>query len=372
MEREYLDTITVTKNEHSTITLAGEIPWSELEKHRNSAVQAVSKHIKIDGFREGHVPEQMLIQKVGEMAIITEMAERAIARVYPDIITHHALEVIGYPSVSITKIAKDNPLGFSITVAIMPTITLPDYHTIAKEINARKESKEVTEDDVEKQIGDILRQKMAYERLQSKAQKNTSDHVHGPNCSHDEALPTEEDADITIPELTDELVQSLGQKGQFTTVSDFKEKIREHLRIEKEREVDSAHRAKITDAIVDQSIIDLPSVMVDSEIKQMFAQMEDDLTRAQLKMEDYLNHIKKTRDDLSKEWTPAAEKRAKLQLILNEIAKKENITPTQTVVDTQVAHLMDQYKDADESRVRVYVTSVLTNEEVMKKLEEAV
>ena len=86
-------------------------------------------------------------------------------------------------------------------------------------------------------------------------------------------------------------------------------------------------------------------------------------------MEDYLGHINKTKDDLKKDWTPSAEKRAKLQLVLNEIAKKEKVSPDQSRLDTEVDQLMTQYKDADEKRVRVYVASVLQNEEVMKKLE---
>ncbi len=129
------------------------------------------------------------------------------------------------------------------------------------------------------------------------------------------------------------------------------------------------HRAKITDAIIDQTLVTLPQVMIDAELNQMFAQMESDLTRAQLKIDDYLEHIKKTRDDLKKEWTPSAEKRAKLQLVLNEIAEKESITPSAGAVDSQVSALLEQYKDADEARVRIYVTSMLQNEEVMKKLE---
>jgi trigger factor len=115
--------------------------------------------------------------------------------------------------------------------------------------------------------------------------------------------------------------------------------------------------------------MDLPQVLIDGEIDQMFGQMNEDLDRAHLKMEDYLTHIKKTKEDLKLEWTPAAEKRAKLQLALNEIAKKDNITPDKAQLDTQVDQLMEQYKDADETRVRIYVTSVMTNEAVMQMLE---
>jgi FKBP-type peptidyl-prolyl cis-trans isomerase (trigger factor) len=69
------------------------------------------------------------------------------------------------------------------------------------------------------------------------------------------------------------------------------------------------------------------------------------------------------------EWTPAAEKRAKLQLILNEIAKNETLELDAGKVDHEVSHLLEQYKDADEARVRIYIESIMKNEEVMKMLE---
>ena len=86
-------------------------------------------------------------------------------------------------------------------------------------------------------------------------------------------------------------------------------------------------------------------------------------------MDDYPAHIKKTKEDLTAEWTPAAEKRAKLQLVLNEIAKKENITPDKDQLKSQVDQLAAQYKDADPHRIAVYVASIMQNEAVMKHLE---
>lgn len=393
MQKEELQKITVEKKEGSTVEIKGELPFGELEKHRKSAVDAISKNVTIDGFRKGHIPENVLIQKVGEMAILSEMAERALARAYPEVVAHHELDVIGHPKITLTKLAKDNPLGFTILVAVVPEITLPDYNKLAKTANAEKESKEVTDEEVDKQINDILRQKAAYERLQSKAKAKgeTTEHVHGENCDHDhdhehaheEDEPIEDKVnaeggegplgdikDLPIPELTDEFVKTLGQPGQFATVADFKSKIKEHIAVEKERDVASRHRAKITDSIVAESKMEMPQILIDSEINQMFGQMEEDLNRAQLKFEDYLGHIKKTREDLIKEWTPSAEKRAKLQLVLNEIAKKEKIEADPSMVDEEVSRLLEKYKDADEKRVRVYISSVLQNEAVLKKLEE--
>ncbi|MEX0913256.1 MAG: trigger factor [Candidatus Paceibacterota bacterium] len=365
----------VEKLEGSRVKITGEIPFEELAKHKAAAVKALGRNIKVDGFREGHVSEAVLIAKVGEMAVLTEAAEKAISATYPKVVEIHELETIGYPEISITKIAEGSPLGFSATATVLPEIKLPDYKKIAKELSGQKGEVSVTDEDVENQIKDILRQKAAYERLQKKAaagEKETHTHddgtVHEGPAHDDDGKPLP-DPDLVIPELTDKVVKTLGAPGQFETVADFKQKLREHLEIEKKREAEGKHRANVTDKIIEGSHFELPALLVDTEIAQMFGQMEEDIKRAGLSMDDYLNHMKKTREELTKEWTPAAEKRARLQLVLNEIAKKEKVEPDPEAVETETKHLLEQYKNADINRVRIYVASVLQNEAVMKMLE---
>lgn len=344
----------------SEVKISGELPYVELESERTAAIVALGKNIKIDGFREGHVPQNVLEKRLGEMTILAEMAERAIAHAYPHILDEHKIQAIGHPKIEITKIAPGNPLGFTATVAVIPEFKLPDYAKLVKEVNKNRPSDELTDEEVLEKINDILRQKAAYERMQSKAQ-----------VSEEDAIQTEEDIEkkLVIPELTDEVAQSLGQPGQFTGVDDLKTKLREHLEIEKKTDNVAKHRGELTDKIVDATEIALPKILIDSEINQMFAQMQEDLDRANLKMDDYLSHIKKTKEEIVKEWEPAAIKRAKLQLVLNEIAKAEKLTPNAELIETQTKELLERFKDADEYRVRIYVASVLMNEEVMKKLE---
>lgn len=383
---DFVKDFSVTKEANSQIKMTGEIPFAELEKQRSGTITALGKDVELDGFRKGHVPEDILVKHIGEARILAEMAERAMAKVYPEAIKAHGLKVVGYPQIEITKLAPENPLGFTATVAVVPEIELPDYKKIASEVNKEKDSTEVTDEELKKQIEDIMRQKIAYERLQKKAAGQK--HVHADGTVHEgpahgedttdlptpesEATKEEEEFDpakVELPELTDEYVKGLGQPGQFETVADFKKMLREHLEIQKKQEVEAAHRAKMTDKIVAESKFELPQVLIDSELNQMFAQMEEDLKRANMKMDDYLSHIKKSKEDLVNEWKPAAEKRARLQLVLNEIATKEQVTPDKEQLDSQVKQLLEQYKDADEARVRVYVASVMQNEAVMKMLE---
>jgi trigger factor len=378
---DFKTAFTVEELPDSQVKISGELPYAELQSERNAALVALGKDLELDGFRKGHIPTPVLEKHLGEMAILSETAERAIAHSYPHIVEAHQLEVIGQPQIEVQKIAPDNPLAFSITVAVVPSFELPDYRAIAQEVNKERPSDEVTDEEVEEKIKEIQKQKRAYERMQElsqkqqEAEKATGDATDLPtpeseSAKADEGPSAEELEKMPLPELTDEYVKTLGQPGQFETVDDFKTKLREHLTVEKKQQNAAKHRADITDKIIDKTEIKLPEILVDSEINQMFAQMQEELDRSNLKMDDYLTHIKKTKEDLKQEWTPAAEKRAKLQLVLNEIAKQEEIVPNTEAVESQTKELLERFKDANETRVRLYVASVLLNEEVMKSLEE--
>ncbi len=359
--------VTITSQDHSMVKIDGEIPFAVLLEQRSAALTALGKELSIDGFRKGHIPERVLVEKVGEMAILNEMAERALSRLYPSIIRDHALDVIGYPSITITKLAPENPLGFSILVAVVPEVSLPEYKKIARAVE--KGSDIVSDTDLESAITDIIRQKHAYERMQQKALAQKEAKEKGLTLPMPETSVAEEsdDTESTVPPLTDEYVKTL---GSFVSVDDFKTKLRVHLATEKHTEVVAKHRATITDRIIEMSTIDLPHVLIDAEINQMFGQMEQDLKRANLSIAEYLEHIKKTKEELAVEWAPAAEKRAKLQLVLNKIATEVPIIVPEERVTEEVARFLSQYPDADAGRVRLYVTTTLTNEAVLTMLEK--
>jgi len=366
---------TVEEMPNCMVKISGELPYAELASERNAAIVALGKNVELDGFRKGHVPSAVLEKHVGEMNILTEMAERAIAHSYPHILHELEIDAIGHPQIEVTKIAPENPLGFTATVAVVPTFKLPDYESIAKEVNLAKPTDEVSDEELEEKIKEIQKSKRAYDRMQEISQAEAQSNENGEEGTEKkqsmEEVQAKVDADTAapLPELTDEYVKTLGQPGQFENVEGFKTGLREHLAMEKKQQVAAKHRADITDAIIAKTEMTLPQILIDSEINQMFAQMEDDLKRSELKMDDYLTHIKKTKEDLAAEWKPAAETRAKLQLVLNEIAKDKEITPDQAEVEAQTKQLLERFKDADTHRVRLYVASMLTNEAVMKYLE---
>jgi FKBP-type peptidyl-prolyl cis-trans isomerase (trigger factor) len=97
--------------------------------------------------------------------------------------------------------------------------------------------------------------------------------------------------------------------------------------------------------------------------------MESDITQMGLKFEDYLKHLNKTTEDLRKDFRVDAEKKAKLALILNEIAKEEKIIADPQLVAKEVAMILEQYKEADPERAQMHAEDVLTNEKIFQFLE---
>ena len=109
--------------------------------------------------------------------------------------------------------------------------------------------------------------------------------------------------------------------------------------------------------------------MIESELHRTEAQFSADIERMGIKIDDYLKHAGKSMEDIRKEWRPHAEKKAKLQLILNAIAVAENVKPDKKEVEEEVDHILEHYKDADREHAAVYAETVLTNEKVFQFLE---
>lgn len=330
-----MNDIKIKELDNSEIEIEGEIPFKELEKHRSGALKALGADIKMDGFRAGHIPEKILIEKIGDPALLEGMANRALSEFYPKIIIEKKINPIASPQITITKLAQGNPLGFKMKVPVMPEVKLPDYKKIAEEVYSKKESVGKITKEEEKKITEQI--------LAAKA-------INGKT-----------------PELTDALVKEL---GEFKNVKDFKEKVLEGIGKEKEFKLKEKRRIEVMEEIIKESEVNLPEIIIESELDKMIAQFQGDIKRMGLEVEKYLENAKKSLEDLRKEWRPEAEKKGKSQLILNKIALEEKLSPKKEKVEAEAKHLMSHHPEANEDRVKVYTEMILTNEKVMEFFEK--
>ncbi len=344
------------------IEFTGSVPFADFAMHEEVALARIAKTLEVDGFRKGNVPPSVARQHINDLALLEAMAEEALMKAYGDIITNHAPNAIGRPDIRITKIARDNPLEFTIKVTVMPEIKLPDYKKIAKEENKEKKDSTVSDEDVEKSI----------EELRKLRARSSMSHTHDDGSVHEGPEHDEHgnEAAVTapLPELNDEFAQSFGE--QFKTVEDLRAKVRENMLMEKNLIESDKIRVKIAERITEGAKVELPDMLIDGEIERMAYQMESDLANSGLTLEDYAKNIGKSLEDLKKEWRPSAEKRVIMQLALDEIANKEDLKPEKEKVDLEVAQLKAMYKDVDELRAKIYVESQLKNEKVFQWLGE--
>src|SRR5205085_1933121 len=118
-------------------------------------------------------------------------------------------------------------------------------------------------------------------------------------------------------------------------------------------------RSLILEKLVTETTVVVPQAFIENELNRMFSQFESDVQGIGLKMEDYLKHIKKTPEDLAKDWKPDAEKRAKLNVILEKIAEEEKIAPDPEEVKKEVEAVTKNYKDIDPLRAQLYVEHMM-------------
>jgi FKBP-type peptidyl-prolyl cis-trans isomerase (trigger factor) len=304
----------------SEALITGEISLPFLVECRKEAVKNLNENASLPGFRPGHIPEDVLVKNIGEMRILEEAAEIAIAKEYSEIITDAKIDAIGRPHISITKLAPGVPLEYKIEVAVRPEFTLPDYKKIVSKVlsEEKKEDLEVTE----KEIQDVI------EELNKREIK---------------------------PELKEE--------------EKLEDLVKESLTREKEIKNKETRRLSIIENLVKETQIAIPKALLEGEKSKMLAQFRGDVENMGLKWNEYLEKVNKTEETIRDEWKDQALSRVKAELILAKIADTEKVEPTPAEVEHETAHLLSHYPGTDPLSAKVYVYGQMRNQKVFEFLE---
>ncbi|HBV01294.1 MAG TPA: hypothetical protein DEF00_02780 [Candidatus Taylorbacteria bacterium] len=324
---------------NSEFFLHVEIPSEEVANERSRLLLRLKQETELPGFRKGFVPEKMLRERAGEMALWEEAAEHVLSGVLSDILRAEKLDVLGRPRVETLKLAPDNPTEFKVTFALYPTLALPDYKKIASLQNSKTpEPIQVGEKEIDAVVAEIIKQ-------------------------HENAAG-EEKKDFV---LTDETVNAF---GGFKTVADFRAKVKEGLAARKEELSKEKRRAELLDALVRESRGDIPGLLIENELARMEHELRGQVENLGGSFDDYLKEVKKDAVALKKEWGKDAERRARLQLMFFQIAREEKIAAEEKSIEAEVKHLLEHHKNADPQSARSFVETLLTNQKVIEFLEQ--
>lgn len=356
--------IKVNKLPKSLMEISIVVDEKEFESYHERGFKRVQETVEVDGFRKGNAPEDIIVKKYGDMIILEEMANQALRDAYVKAIEEEKISPITEPKVSITKLAKGNPLEMTITVPVMPEVTLPAYKKIAQEATKEKETVEVTDKDIE-----VVLEELRKGRATQHNHEHAHDHADHEGHDHEHDHAHAETVEAELPPLDDAFAQSFG--GDFKTLDDLKSKVSENLKLEKEQKIREKRRTAIVEKLIEEAKADIPDALVEGELNNMLAQMRADITRFGGTWEEYLTHTKKTEEEIKADWITDAMKRTMSQLVLHKIAEAEKLTATDEEIEVELVRLLATVQDADEGRAKSYLYQALTNEKVLKFLEES-
>lgn len=323
--------------EKGVATLSVSLPETEVLAKQGMVLESYRDEVELDGFRKGHAPLPMVLAKVGEQRVFEAAAEEAMREALPGIVASLNIKTVGFPLVTFTTLAPGNDVTASIRVGIYPSVTLPDVKALAKEAAGEAGELSATDEEVQKLLAHIRKERAS-----------------DPN---DES---------TWPELTPEFIKEI---SGYETLEALTEAAKRNLEHEKLHMDEERRRAKIMEALITATTFDVPPPLVANEKERMLDQMRSDLANVGMTLEQYLEKINKTEEALREEMSEGAEKRAKLSIIFEEIAQKENLHPAEEDIAAETSELLKHYPSLEEARVRAYVEMTLTNRAVSQMLE---
>lgn len=410
----------------SKLKIEAEITAEEFDDFFNAALKELAKDAEMPGFRKGKIPENIVEEKINPAGLLSEAAEFAIRDTWLKILKETKMDAISQPQVEIVKIAKGNPLVFNLNVEVLPKVELPDIRAIAEKEESKKV--EVTDKEVEESIVWLQQSKAKLSDKDGPLEKGDLAEINYSYISGPADLPQGEQKDgfiigkghfiigmedaligmklgenktfkgqvafgadqkttepvevnvkvdlvnkVELPEINDDFAKSL---GNFENLDALRIDIKKGVTEEKENAEKENRRATILEKIAEKTKFTVPEILIEREEKALFENLEERVAKEMnIPFEQYLTQVKKTEEEVKKEFKKIAGQRVKIFLILNQIEKDENIEATDSEIEERVEQLVKQYPDAEkarkeieESRTKLYIADGIRRTKIFKLL----
>lgn len=424
--------VEMTNKETNVVQLKVELDQEQVKLAIDKAYLKVRKDFALPGFRKGKVPRNILEKRYGVEVFYEEAANIMLQDTYPQAIKDNNIEPVDHPDIEVEQMDIEQPFIYTATVTVKPELTLGQY----KGLGIAREDREITDEEVDKELTSLQNSKAKLITLEADAAAADQDQViidfvgrmdgnefEGgagknyplvlgsgsfvpgfeeqligaktgdkilvkvtmPDEYHSEQLAGKEvefEVNVnevkrkSLPALDDDLAKEV---GDYATLAELKTFIKERLQARADDHAVQHQRQNVVDAVRDNSAVDIPAVMIDNEVEAMVKQMGNRFAQQGLQLEDYLNYSGKKLDDIKAEMRPEAEKNVKTELMLDTVAKVENISVDQADLDQEIAELAKAYgQKTDSLRANLEaagqlygIEQVITHRKVIDFLTEA-
>ena len=385
----------VEKLEKNMAKLTIEVSAEELEKALQNAYQKQKSKISIPGFRKGKVPRQMIEKMYGAEIFYDDAANELIPKAYSDAYDECELDIASQPKIDVVQIEKGKPFIFTEEVAVKPEVTLGEYKGLKvdkvstrvtqKEVDAKiqeeaeKNARTITVEDRPVQDGDevILDFEgfvdgVAFEGgkgenypltigsgsfipgfeeqlVGAESGKEVEVNVTFPEDYHAEDLKgkaavfkctVHEIKAKELPEIDDEFAAEV---SEFDTLDEYKADVKAKIKEQKEAEGKTKKEDQAVEQAVANAEMEIPDAMLDTQVRQMADDFAQRLMQQGLSMEQYFQFTGLTAEKMLEDLRPQALKRIQTRLVLEAIAKAENIEISDEKLDAEIAKMAEAY-----------------------------
>ena len=387
--------VQVENLDKNMVKLTIEVPAEELEKAIEAAYKKQKNQISVPGFRKGKVPRVMIEKMYGVGVFYEDAANTLMQQNYPSAVDESGVDIVSRPTVDVVQIEKGKPFIFTAEVAVKPEVTLGKYMgvTVTKidtsvsedEVNEALEqqrnnnARTISVTDRPVAVGDTavidfegFVDGVAFEGGKGENHpleigshtfidtfedqlvgKNAGDEVE-VNVTFPEQYQA---ADLAgkpatfkvkineiktkeLPELDDEFAQDV---SEFDTLAEYKESLKKNLEEKKENEAKRTKEDEAVQKIIDKSKMDIPEAMIDTQCETMIEEFAQRIAQSGLSMDQYLQFSGLTVDGLKEQVRPGALSRIQASLVLEQIAKDENIEVSDEDVNAEIEKMAASY-----------------------------
>ena len=381
----------------SQVGMTIEVPTELVDATYERVLNRLVSRARIEGFRPGRAPRALVEARLGPAVVREEVVEAMVPEVMRRALEEKSIDPIDNPDVEVLELERGRPARLKATISVMPEVTLADVTTLHPDLHGhdvteemlerrledvRQPMAEITPVEREARLGDIaiidVEVAMDGEVIESETQKAMEAELREgvllpellavlPGTFVDETR----EAKVTFPETysdqklagknatirvtlrgvkekilppLDDALAKILSSGAHDTVESYRESVRQELD-ESVRAMEKLEREQeVVRALVEASSVEVPQTLVDRELTSQLESMERTLNRQGLKLERYLEYVGKTLDDWMADQRPDAEARLKVDLVLAEFAKRENLEPS----DEDVIKYLDEQATQDE------------------------
>ena len=382
--------------EKNMVKLVIEASAEEFEAGLNAAYNKNKNKISVPGFRKGKAPRKMIEQLYGSQIFFEDAANEIIPDAYADAAKESGLDIVSQPKVSIEQLEAGKPFIFAAEVAVRPEVELGEY----KGVEVTKADAEVTDADVEEELKKVQDQNSRTVSVEDRAVKDGDmtvidfegfidgeafdggkgenypltigshsfidtfeEQMIGMNIGEEKELnvtfPEEYHAEnlkgkpatfkVTVkeikekqlPELDDDFAQDV---SDFDTLAEYKDDLKNKIAERKESEAKAKKESEAIEKVVEAAKMDIPQAMIDTQVNRMLEDFAMRLQQQGLSVEQYFQYTGMTADKIMEEMKPEAVKRIKNSLVLEAVAKAENIEVSEEEFEAELQKMADMYK----------------------------